>query len=306
MSTLVTGGRGFVGRHLVDQLLADGAKVVSYNRDFAVDSRDGLTVVQGELFDIPRLTETLRRHSVERIIHTAGQSHPGVSIELPWTTFKANAEGTLAVYEAARATGVRRIVNFSSECAVGNLDPGTTVDETVTPRPTTPYGVTKVSGELFGAVYNSLYGMEVVSLRVTEVYGPGLWMPSLLGDMIRAGLRREVFRLEAGGEHPFQFVHVADVANAARLAATTDVLTQPVYNVSGGTQITVAETAPLLADRLPGSRYDIGPGFLPQWDRMGPFDLSASARDLGYTPAWTLERGLDSQIDWLRAQEPTA
>ena len=78
MSTLVTGGRGFVGRQLVDQLLAGGAKVVSYNRDFAVDTRDGLTVVQGELFDMPRLIETLRHHSVERIIHTAGQSHPGV------------------------------------------------------------------------------------------------------------------------------------------------------------------------------------------------------------------------------------
>jgi len=303
MSTLVTGGRGFVGRHLVDQLLADGGKVVSYNRDFAVDPRDGLTVVQGELFDIPRLTETLRQHSVERIIHTAGQSHPGVSIELPWTTFKANAEGTLAVYEAARATGVRRIVNFSSECAVGNLDPDTPVDETVTPRPTTPYGVTKVSGELFGAVYNSLYGMEVVSLRVTEVYGPGLWMPSLLGDMIRAGLHGKPFRLGAGGDHPFQFVYVADVANAARLAATTDTLTQPVYNISGGDRITVAATARLLAGRLPGSRYDIGPGFLPAWDRQGPYDLTASTRDLGYTPAWSLDRGLESQIDWLRSQE---
>jgi len=303
MSTLVTGGRGFVGRHLVDQLLADGGKVVSYNRDFAVDPRDGLTVVQGELFDIPRLTEALRQHSVERIIHTAGQSHPGVSIELPWTTFKANAEGTLAVYEAARATGVRRIVNFSSECAVGNLDPGTPVDETVTPRPTTPYGVTKVSGELFGAVYNSLYGMEVVSLRVTEVYGPGLWMPSLLGDMIRAGLHGKPFRLEVGGDHPFQFVYVADVANAARLAATTDALTQPVYNISGGDRITVAETARLLAGRLPGSRYDIGPGFLPAWDRQGPYDLTASTRDLGYTPAWSLDRGLETQIDWLRSQE---
>jgi UDP-glucose 4-epimerase len=302
MSTLVTGGRGFVGRHLVDQLLIDGVKVVSYNRDFTVDSRDGLTVVQGELFDIPRLTETLRRHSVERIIHTAGQSHPGVSIDLPWTTFKANAEGTLAVYEAARATGVRRIVNFSSECALGNLDPGTPVVESVTPRPTTPYGVTKVAGELFGNVYNSLYGMEIVSLRVTEVYGPGLWMPSLLGDMIRAGLRSEPFSLNAGGDHPFQFVYVVDVANAARLAATADTLTQSVYNVSGGSQITVAQTARLLADRLPGSHYDIGPGFLPDWDRQGRYDLSASTRDLGYRPAWSLERGLESQIDWLRSR----
>ena len=305
MTTLVTGGRGFVGRHLVDQLLAEGAKVVSYNRDFALDARDGLTTVQGELFDIPRLAEILRQHSVERIIHTAGQSHPGVSIELPWTTFKANAEGTLAVYEAARATGVRRIVNFSSECALGNTDLDTAVREDVAPKPTTPYGVTKVAGEMFGAVYNSLYGMEIVSLRVTEVYGPGLWMPSLLGDMIGAGLRGENFRLEAGGEHPFQFVYVDDVATAARLAATSTTLSQPVYNVSGGVRVTVAETARLLETLIPASRYEIGPGLLPRWDRQAVYDLSASARDLGYAPAWTLERGVVELIEWLRAREET-
>src|SRR3954462_3313828 len=303
MSTLVTGGRGFVGRHLVDQLLTDGDKVVSYNRDFAVDTRDGLTVVQGELFDIPRLTDVLRQHNVERIIHTAGQSHPGVSIELPWTTFKANAEGTLAVYEAARATGVRRIVNFSSECALGNLDPGTAVDETVTPRPTTPYGVTKVSGELFGTVYNSLYGMEIVSLRITEVYGPGLWMPSLLGDMIRAGLRGEAFTLESGGDHGFQFVHVEDVATAARLASTTTNLTQQAYFVSGGDRTTVLETAEVLTRFLPDARFDIGPGYLPDWDRQAQFDLTRSPRDLGYSPTWELEKGLRSQIEWIRSTE---
>jgi len=300
MTTLVTGGRGYVGRHLVDQLLAEGGKVVSYNRDFSVDDRDGLTAVQGELFDIPRLTDTLRRYSVDRIIHTAGQSHPGVSIELPWTTFKANAEGTLAVYEAARVTGVARIVNFSSECAVGTVPTNAEVTEDVKPNPTTPYGVTKVAGELFGSVYNSLYDMQIVSLRATEVYGPGLWMPSLLGDMIQAGLRGETFVLESGGDHPFQFVHATDVATAARLASTSSTLSQPVYNVSGGRQVTVDATARLLEQYIPGSRYEIGPGLLPNWDSQGPYDLTATTRDLSYTPAWALEAGLVDQIDWLR------
>ena len=202
MTTLVTGSRGFVGRHLVDQLLAADERVIAYNRDFTVDTRDGVVAVLGELFDIPRLTETLRKYDVDRIIHTAGQSHPGVSIELPITTFAANADGTLAVYEAARTTGVRRIVFFSSECAVGNIDGHEPVTEAVKPAPTTVYGVTKVAGELLGSVYNSLYDMEVVSLRITEVYGPGLWMPSLLGDMIRAGLRGDTFRLECRRRTP--------------------------------------------------------------------------------------------------------
>jgi UDP-glucose 4-epimerase len=195
---------------------------------------------------------------------------------------------------------VRRIVNFSSECAVGTVAIDALVDEDIKPRPTTPYGVTKVAGELFGTVYNSLYDMEIVSLRVTEVYGPGLWMPSLLGDMIRAGLRGEVFELEAGGDHPFQFVYVDDVATAARLASTATTVSQPVYNVSGGSQVTVADTALLLQQWIPGSRYQIGPGLLPQWDSQGTYDLTAAKRDLGYAPAWTLERGIVEQINWLR------
>ncbi|RDH76269.1 NAD(P)-dependent oxidoreductase [Mycolicibacterium moriokaense] len=302
MSTLVTGGRGFVGRHLVDQLLAEGTQVVSYNRDFAVDDRVGLATVQGELFDIPRLIDTLQLHEVDRIIHTAGQSHPGVSIEIPLTTFAANADGTLAVYESARAAGVRRIINFSSECAVGNVDPGAPVDVDVKPEPATVYGVTKVTGEMLGAVYNSLYKMEIASLRITEVFGPGLWMPSLLGDMIRAGVRGEDFQLATGADHPFQFVYVEDVATAARAAAVADNLTQAIYNVSGGSRVTVAELADTLSELLPDSSYHIGPGLLPQWDRIGEFDLSASVRDFGYKPAWSLRQGLEAQIEWIRSQ----
>jgi UDP-glucose 4-epimerase len=303
MTTLVTGGRGFVGRHLVDQLLADGERVITYNRDYSVDPRDGVVAVLGELFDIPRLTETLRSYDVDRIIHTAGQSHPALSIELPVTTFAANADGTLAVYEAARMTGVRRIVFFSSECALGNITEPGPVAEDVKPAPTTVYGVTKVAGELLGSVYNSLYGMEIVSLRITEVYGPGLWMPSLLGDMIRAGLRGETFTLESGGDHGFQFVHVEDVATAARLASTTTNLTQQAYFVSGGDRTTVLETAELLTRFLPDARFDIGPGYLPDWDRQVQFDLTRSTRDLGYLPAWELEKGLQSQIEWIRSTE---
>ncbi len=303
MSTLVTGGRGFVGRHLIDQLVAEGEEVISYNRDYSVDHRETVTAVQGELFDVPRLIDTLSRYSVDRIVHTAGQSHPGVSIELPISTFAANADGTLSVYEAARITGVHRVVFFSSECALGDIDGPGPVREDITPAPTTVYGVTKAAGEMLGSVYNSLYGMEIVSLRITEVYGPGLWMPSLLGDMIRAALRGTAFRLEAGGDHPFQFVHVDDVATAARLASTARTPGRQTYFVSGGEQKTVRDVAADLRIRFPEAEFDIGPGFLPDWDRQVEYDLSASHRDLGYTPAWPWAKGLDEQIEWIKTTE---
>lgn len=268
MTTLVTGGKGFVGRHLVNRLVEHGETVVSYNRDFAVDTRPSVTTVQGELFDIPVLVKALTENHVDKIIHTAGMSHPGVSVDLPLTTIAANIDGTAAVFEAARMAGVRRIVNFSSECAYGNLDDAL-VHEDQKPTPTTPYGVTKVAGELLGNVYNNLYGMEIVSLRVTEVYGPGLWMPSLLGDLLNAALSGTPYILAVGGDHKFQFVYVEDVAAAAYLASVAPELRQPVYHVSGDTQITVAEAANTVRAIFPEAKFEIGPGYIEKWDRQG-------------------------------------
>ncbi len=299
MTTLVTGGRGLVGKRLVTQLLGLGEHVVSYNRDFAIDSRAGLSMVQGELFDIPRLLSTLKDHRVDRIIHTAGMSHPGLSLDFPITTFAANMEGTLSVFEAARLSGISRVVNFSSECAYGNLEAGFPVHEATKPTPTTPYGVTKVAGELLGGVYNENYQMSVVSLRITEVYGPGLWMPSLLADMLRAVLAGDPFVLVEGADHPFQFVYVDDVATAARLASLATSLAQPTYNISGDSHITLAQTAELVRELVPGAKIEIGPGYLPQWDRMDPFDLTAAEHDLGYVPAWTLPEGLAATATWI-------
>lgn len=299
MTTLVTGGTGFVGRYIVDQLAAQGTPTISYNRDFAVAEHPSVTAVQGELFDLPKLVRTLTEHRVDRIIHTAAMSHPEISIDLPVTTFAANVDGTLKLFEAARMGDTRRIVNFSSECAYGDQDEDTPVRESAQPLPNTPYGVTKVTTELLGRVYNRLYGLDVVSLRVTEVYGPGLKMPEILRDMIKAALRGEPFHLDAGGDHRFHFIHAEDVARAAILAANADRLPSHVYNIAGGQQVTVRQAAALVRDRFPRADISVGSGHLPGWDRQGPFDIGAASADLGYTPRWTLEKGVDSYAAWL-------
>jgi UDP-glucose 4-epimerase len=292
MSTMmVTGGLGFVGRHLVSMLVADGSRVVSYNRDYSTSEDAEVTAVQGELFDIPRLLRALQEQQVDRIIHTAGMSDPLASIELPLTTFAANVQGTLSLLEAARMAGVRRVVNFSSECAYGDQD-CELVREDVRLRPLTPYGVTKVATELLGDVYTRLYGVEVISLRIGEIYGSRSTMPGYLIDLVSTVARGRPYRLAEGGDHPFNWVHVEDVCRGARAAATVPRPEQGVYNIAGGRQATLNEAAQIVRRIFPEADIEIGGGFIQDLDRQGPWDISAAARDLAYRPSWRLEDGI--------------
>jgi UDP-glucose 4-epimerase len=304
VSVLVTGGTGFLGRYIVHALVTQGETVVSYNRDFSVSDRPKVVAVQGELFDIPKLARTLAEHRINRIIHTAAQSHPEISIDLPVTTFAANVDGTLGVFEAARMSpSTRRIVNISSECAYGHQDEESVVRESACPLPNTPYGVTKVAGELLGRVYSSLYDIDVVSLRVSEIYGPGLKMPEVLKDMLCAAMQDVPFRLAEGASHRFQFVHVTDVARAAILASSKLALPQYVYNITGGEQLTLHQLADIIRRNYPNASIDLGSGHLSGWDRQGPFDITAAQRDFGYQPGVSIADGIASYAVQLSHQK---
>ncbi len=303
MSVMVTGGLGFVGRYIVGALADAGTETVSYNRDFSEHEHERATAVQGELFDIPKLVRTINDHGVNAIIHTAAMSHPEISIDLPLTTFAANVDGTLKLFEAARMTSVKRIVNFSSECAYGHQPFDQTVTESATPMPNTPYAVTKVATEHLGRVYTDLYGLDVVSLRITEVYGPGLRMPEVLKEMLVAAVRGTAFALPEGSDHRFQFIHVLDVADAAIRAAQAKTLRQPIYNISGGEQVMLGDLANRIAGSYPTARISVGPGFWTGWDRQGPWNIDAASRDLGFVPQWPLDRGLKAYAEWLTQHE---
>src|SRR5918992_2020611 len=167
---MITGGRGFTGRHITARLTAGGRSVVSYNRDFD-SSEDGVVMVQGELFDVSRLVRVLQQHGIREIVHTAAMSHPTLSLEFPIATFAANVDGTVALLEAARLAGVKRVVNFSSEVVYGAVDGPVTEDLPI--KPSTPYAVTKATTEWLGRGYTHPHRLRGVAPGVPHVYGPG-------------------------------------------------------------------------------------------------------------------------------------
>jgi len=166
-------------------------------------------------------------------------------------------------------------------------------------HPTTPYGVTKVTGELLADVYSKLYGIDVISLRFSEVYGPGNKMPTALRDMLIAAVHGRAFRMPDGADHRFQFIHVDDVARATLCALDRAAPGQRVFNITGGPQVSLSDAAALVRAAVPGAEIEIGPGF---WhlDRQGEWDITAAARELGYAPQVTLADGIASYAAWLR------
>jgi UDP-glucose 4-epimerase len=282
---------GYIGSTILTQLRDAGERPVSYDRDYARVRLEDVEYVQGELFDLPRLLDTLRTLEIARILHVAAMPHPQHSVAFPLTTVTSNVMGTVNVLEAARVAGIRRLVHFSSEAAYGHR-PEPLVDEQCPLEPITPYGATKAAVELFGNVYGDVYGMDVTALRVTEVYGPGNRGPQVLCDIVDAVVLGQPYVLAEGGSHAMHFVHVEDVARAAVLAIQHDLLPQPAYNVSGPSEHTLADAVEVIRSIIPAAHIEIGPGFLDGVDRQGKWDISAAERDLGFRPAWTLEAGL--------------
>ena len=246
--SVVTGGAGFIGSNLVERLLERGDQVVVIDNESAnthdeVYWNPNAMNVKGDVTDFSLLKNACI--NADCIYHLAADISIQYSIENPTESYKNNVVGTLNVLEVARVLGIKKVV-FSSTAAIYGSTSEPCV-ETDRPDPLNPYSVSKLAGENLMKMYNDLYGIETVSLRYFNVYGPrqahkGQYAP-VIGIFQKQKFEGKPLTIIGDGNQTRDFIHVADVAHANMMVAEKDVV--GVFNVGSGTEYSVNQIASL-------------------------------------------------------------
>ncbi len=296
---LVTGCSGLIGHRVAERLQLAGVDVLG------VDLRPGagpFPSIVGDAADLP----LMRRLTQGRpnVVHSGAVSGPMLMLDNPHGIAQANLGGAMAVFEACRQAGVRRLVWLSSIAVYGDqptLDP---IPETAAVNPQSFYGHTKAAGELLLHGYVAKYGLNAVALRLSSVFGLRRQTECRLRSTIEAGLAGRLVTVAAEGTSFRQYLHVDDAADAVLLALSASATSQLFYNVTGGTYVTEATLAAMLQDLVPGLVTAPGP---PAWNEgyLGPLLLEAARRDLGYVPRVSLRDGLMELVAGVRQPEAT-
>jgi UDP-glucose 4-epimerase len=306
MRVLVTGGAGFIGSNVVRALLARGDDVCVLD-NFSTGSRanlagleDHVELVEGDLRSYERVHTAVR--GVEIVLHQGALPSVPRSVQDPLTTTAVNVEGTLNVLLAARDEGIRRVVNASSSSVYGN---GGSLPRTESqlPDPISPYAVAKLAAERFGTSFSRVYGMEIVSLRYFNVFGPRQDPTSqyaaVVPRFIRAIAAGEPVTVYGDGEQSRDFTYVDNVVSANLLAAEAEGVAGEIVNVATGASATVNELADTIGRQL---ARPVERAYEPEREadvRASWADVGEARRLLGYEPQIALEEGLRRTADFL-------
>ncbi len=315
MRSLVTGGAGFIGSTLAEELLARGDDVVVLD-DFSTGTRENLagcmhnprfTLIEGSITD--RETCSRACGGIDRIFHHAAVTSVLHSIEDPERTTTVNVNGMVILLLAARNAGVKRIIFASSTAVYGNPDRQPVV-ETMPIAPLSPYAASKAAGEQYACAFGEVYGMTIVGLRYFNVYGPRQDPCSpyaaVIPLFIRALLNGDRPTIYGDGSQTRDFVYVGDVVTANIRAAETPLDGGRVFNVGTGRRVSILDLYRHIADlACVSGDPDFAPA-RPGEVRHSVADITTARQDLGFTAAVDIKEGLTRTIAWFSRQGSTA
>ncbi len=284
---LVTGGSGFIGRHVVADLTAAGAHVrvvdLQPHADPAVD------IVIGDLAE-PEVIEASLQGGADAIVHLAAVTSVLRSVEHPELTHRTNVTATAALLEAARVAGVRALVFTSTNAVVGPMeDPA--ISESSRLRPLTPYGATKAAAEMLMSAYTEVYGLRCACLRLTNAYGPGMEAKdSIVARLMRAIRTGARFEIYGDGRQVRDYVHVSDIVAAMRLALASDSWRGPTV-IGSGTSLSVLEVVDAVK-KVSGASLSVRHGPAKPGEMPAVIVDTSRARAAGWSPRYDLAAGL--------------
>lgn len=307
MKYMVTGGCGFIGSHITEALCGEGHKVVvfdnlssGYEKNIAHIKGD-LDFVRGDIRDLDALKKAMA--GMDYVFHEAALVSVFDSVERPADNNDINVTGTLNVLLAAREHKVKRLVMASSAANYGD-NPELPKHEGMKPEPESPYAMGKISGEYYFSIFHKLYGMETVSLRYFNVYGPRQDPSSMYSgviskfmDMIKAGKTPVVF---GDGQQTRDFVFVKDVVQGNLLAMRSDRAGRgDVFNIATASRTSLLNLLDVIG-RLYGRKIE--PEYKPVRSgdiRHSYADITRAQEILGYKPKYKIEEGLRILKDYV-------
>jgi len=307
MFSLVTGGAGFIGSHIVRALLGQGDQVrvldnLSTGKREHLDGLNGaLQLLETDLRDAASVDIAVK--GVEVIFHEAAFVSVPQSVEDPQGCFDVNVTGTSLLLNAARKAGVRRVVIASSAAVYGDAEIWPQ-SETLSPKPHSPYALSKRIDEMYGQMFTTSYGLEVVALRYYNVYGSRQSPDSMYAAAIPIFLRRlldgKPVTIFGDGGQSRDLIHVGDVVRANLIAASHPAAAGEIFNICTGIETRLLDLLEVLSDLFPSAP---APEFAPP--RSGDIyrslgDPHKAAEMIGFSSEVQLSDGLKEAADWMR------
>ena len=305
MKVLITGGAGFIGSNLVERLIKGNEVIVLDNLSTGKEENikeflgnKNFKFINGSITDLNLLRKMTC--DVDYILHHAAIVSVTESIENPILTNEVNINGTLNVLTAAKENQIKKLA-FASSCAVYGDSPKLPKTENMSPNPKSPYAVTKLTGEYYCNVFKNIYGLETLSLRYFNCYGPRQSQESeyaaVIPKFIFAALNDKPIVIYGDGRQTRDFVYVKDVVNANMLAIKNG---SGIYNIGFGKEVTINELADKIIE-LTKSKSEI----IHKKQREGDIkhslaDISKAKKEIGYEPKYNLEQGLNETIRWFK------
>lgn len=305
-SVLVTGGAGFIGSNLAEELIRRGAKVRIID-NFSTGFRENLgeitgdfEFIEGDITDHATVEKAV--DGIEVVFHQAALPSVPRSVEDPAETHRVCVDGTFGLLDASRRAGVRRFIYAASSSAYGN-QPVLPKVESMRPDPLSPYAVAKLTGEYYCSAFHTVYGLETISLRYFNVFGPRQNPSSMYSgvisrfiDALMTGQRPVIY---GDGEQTRDFTYIDNVVDANIRAMETTLGLGKVMNAANGDRITLNElldtlkritgSADAVADYQPARSGDV---------RDSQADNTRAVEALGYQQLVGLEEGLKRTIAW--------